>query len=59
VFLDLMLIMGREFEVRSENAWALRILKDRSAGDGTQRVTRLRDATLRHLSSKEKTHAGK
>jgi hypothetical protein len=49
VFLDVMLVMGRDFDLRGENAWAVRILNERDQGTPTERVMGLRDATLEHL----------
>lgn len=57
VFVDVMFVMGRDFDLLSQNAWAGRILKDRTGNSCTERVMQLRDATLEHLKSKREANA--
>jgi hypothetical protein len=58
VFLDVMLVMGRDFDLCKENAWSLRILRESGGSTSTERVGRLRDATLDRLRLKKEADAG-
>jgi hypothetical protein len=56
VFLDVMLVMGRDFDLQGENAWAVRILKNGDGSNSAERVAELRDAALEHLETQKEAN---